>query len=404
MAHDVFISYSTKNTAAAEQVCSALEAAEIRCWIAPRDVPAGANWGGVINRAIKECQVFLLLVSDVSNGSDQVLKEVVIADREKKKLIPFFIEAVTLSDDLDYYLPSKQWLMGYPPPLEIHLSQLITGTRALLQDAPVSIQKPSTPTIEFAPPSEPVTGATRVREKDGMIEVFIPAGEFLMGSDEGAVDEKPPHTVHLDAYWIDQTPITNAMFAQFLNERGNRKQNSVNWYVLLRGRIRQTGKVWRVEKDFELHPVVNVNWYGARAYCEWAGAHLPTEAQWEKAARGTDGRTYPWGSREPDESLVNFNKNIRTTTPVGNYPAGASPYGVLDMAGNVWEWCADWYGKAYYRVSPTANPTGPRGGTDRVVRGGSWRDSAIWLRAACRGGGRMSSRTNYSGFRCARSV
>ena len=222
-----------------------------------------------------------------------------------------------------------------------------------------------------------------------------------MGSEDGASNENPVHTVYLDDYWIYRTEVTNALFAAFLNARGNQREGGFTWldaksrYV----RIRQSDGEWQADSGYADHPVVEVSWYGAAAYCQWVGGRLPTEAEWEKAARGDDGRTYPWGEGI-DSGLANYNGNVGEPTAVGSYPDGASPYGVLDMAGNVWEWVADWWSPSYYSRSQSENPTGPEGGNGKARRGGSW-DFYYWdLRSANRDRS-YSGLTGFNvGFRC----
>ena len=249
------------------------------------------------------------------------------------------------------------------------------------------------------------------------VMVHVPAGEFTMGSDEGGESERPEHTVYLDALYIDKYEVTNAQFAQFLNEQGNQVEGGVTWldleddYCL----IKQVSGDYQPKSGYEDHPVIAVSWYGARAYCQWAGKRLPTEAEWEKAARGTDGK-YPWGNTF-DGSRLNFcdvncpfddwkdasaADGYAYTAPVGSYPGGASPYGALDMAGNVWEWAADWYDSGYYSQSPGHNPPGPDSGEERVMRGGSWDGPPLLMRSTHRLMGYPGLRFYVVGFRCAR--
>jgi formylglycine-generating enzyme required for sulfatase activity len=235
--------------------------------------------------------------------------------------------------------------------------------------------------------------------------VEVPAGEFLMGSTDADgmadADEKPQHRVYLDAFLIDRTEVTNAMYAKCVQASACRTPQS----------SRSTKREdYYGNPEFDNYPVVYVTWDDAQAYCAWAGGRLPTEAEWEKAARGANGRIYPWGNKPPDARNANYyasNEGDATTTgdatPVGAYPEGASPYGVLDMAGNAWEWVADWYGDTCYTSSPERNPTGPSPGETRVVRGGSWGFSEGRVRAAARYWNIPSASESDVGFRCARN-
>ena len=216
--------------------------------------------------------------------------------------------------------------------------------------------------------------------------VRVPAGEFIMGSNTSD-EEEPIHTVYLDEFWIDQTEVTNAQYAVCVEAGECQPTENDRYYS---------------DPDFDDHPVVYVTWYQANAYCESLGKDLPTEAQWEKAARGTDGRTYPWGE-SLDCDHANYDDCAGGTLPIGSLPAGISPYGVYDMAGNVWEWTADRYDNDYYSVSPASNPTGPADGTARVLRGGSWFFPVNYVRSASRGYYDPIEANDEVGFRCVTS-
>ena len=276
-----------------------------------------------------------------------------------------------------------------------------------------------------SPAVEPV--ATWDRPADGMVMVSVPEGEFMMGSITYE-NWKPVHTVYLDEFWIDQTEVTNAMFTLFVDGTGyetDAEKNGAAYMVVDTELKEMVGADWQHPRgptsslsDLESHPVVQVSRNDAAAYCEWAGARLPTEAEWEKAARGTDSRTYSWGEQKPDGTQGNFadvNSNVsaadkdsddayKYTSPAGTYPLGASPYGALDMAGNVFEWAADWYSETYYPSSPKSNPIGPDSGTYRVMRGGSWSTDEGFLRTYVRYGAVQDTSSDAFGFRCARST
>jgi len=223
-----------------------------------------------------------------------------------------------------------------------------------------------------------------------MTRLFVPEGEFTMGSDVNT-DEQPIHKVYLDSFWIDQTEVTNAMYAQCVTEGACTVPHNSSSST-------QDDYYYYGYSAFNNYPVIYVDWYQAKTYCEWAGGSLPTEAQWEKAARGTDERNSPWGNENPTCDLANISGCKEDTSTVGSYPAGASPYGALDMAGNVWEWVSDWYGT--YPAGTASNPQGPSSGEARVMRGESWFDVTNDFRSALRGGVTPLSNNYDIGFRC----
>lgn len=233
-------------------------------------------------------------------------------------------------------------------------------------------------------------------------EILIPAGTFLMGCDGSDHDRlcRPSnqylHFVYLDAYYIDKTEVTNARY-QVCVEAGKCTEPAQ--------RNSATRDPYYGNPTYADYPVVWVNWYQAAEFCAWAGKRLPTEAEWEKAARGSvDSRWYPWGDAIPDATMANFEGTVGDTSPVGAHPNGASVYGVMDMAGNTWEWVNDWFGFYYYPVSPSENPQGPGAGEHRGRRGGAWNESAYRARSDYRSINLPESAENATGFRCVRSV
>ncbi len=233
--------------------------------------------------------------------------------------------------------------------------------------------------------------------------VFVPAGSFVMGSDAGREDERPPHEVYLHAFYIDRTEVTVANYARFLTRRGSLTGCDGHvcadvWPENPQAALEETANGYRPRPGFARLPIFWVSWYGAQAYCQAQGKRLPTEAEWEKAARGTDGRAYPWGN-EYDEGRANAGHRYNGPTPVGMFPAGASPYGALDMAGNVWEWVADGY--APY---PGSTYTSPFFGKYKVVRGGSWNHPVEDARTTARDIAHPARRLRVVGFRCVRDV
>ncbi len=242
--------------------------------------------------------------------------------------------------------------------------------------------------------------------------VRIPAGWFLMGSDRkrdrmAYKPELPQRTVYLDAFEIDKYEVTALQFLRFV--LATDEPPLIDW--------KYDGG--NFQETMAYHPVMHVTWFEADAYCRWAGKRLPTEAEWEKAARGTDGRRYPWGNRSAGLSRANFGRTglsgpvrdrperLHLYPPVievDRYANAVSPYGVHQMAGNVAEWVADWYDPEYYHGGPERNPPGPEGGTHRAFRGGGWIDSTPMVRAAQRNGADPETRMNWLGFRCAKNI
>jgi formylglycine-generating enzyme required for sulfatase activity len=266
----------------------------------------------------------------------------------------------------------------------------------------------------IAPPNLEI-GSTMVNPADGSQMVYVPEGEFIMGSDPGGGPyyygaESPSHEVYLDAFWIYQTEVTNQQFSQFVNETGylstviergwGHAHDGSQW-------TKTTGANWKAPGGpgssivgKENHPVVQISWFDANAYCQWANGRLPTEAEWEKAARGTDGRLYPYGNTTPTCNIANFLGCVGGTMPVGSYPNGISPYGALDMLGNVWEWVEDWFQNHYYQISPDDNPPGPASGSEKVFRGGSWSNSLKYLNLVYRNRHIPQDSHGLVGFRC----
>jgi formylglycine-generating enzyme required for sulfatase activity len=284
---------------------------------------------------------------------------------------------------------------------------------AIPTDVPsTAIPPPTTetilPTTTPAPTEEFVT--QRISSVDGMPQVYIPAGTFRMGGLDvrRAPNEIPEHDVTLDAFWMDQLEVTNAMYGLCVNSgecvppQALKSQRRPDYFG---------------SPEFNDYPVVYVTWGQAKAYCEWAGRRLPTEAEWERAGRGDDFRTFPWGENKADGLLANFNMLVGDTSRVGTYPAGASPYGILDMAGNVAEWVNDFYSFDYSGLlQNTLNPTGPQTSSslNRVVRGGSLGDAEINIRVSKRSSvlgsnltaspssrGYLGDSSPRIGFRCA---
>jgi len=253
--------------------------------------------------------------------------------------------------------------------------------------------------------TQPISSADTSRGRDGAPMVYIAAGPFTMGSNDGLPNERPEHTVTLDAYSIDQYEVTLSLYRKFLEAEKY-----------------ESPPTWNDEAATTVgdRPAIGMKWESAVAYCRWAGKRLPTEAEWEKAARGTDGRRYPWGEMQPFVDIANYNRGVWVSEAItlaavtsglegmsvrhGLKGGGKSPYGISHMAGNAAEWVADWYDRDYYQKSPEKNPLGPATGEKRVLRGGSWADLPAALRVTARFSAELDFEDRTIGFRCAMNV
>jgi len=413
--HQVFISHAHQDAEFAHRLASDLTQAGWRVWIAPDSIRPGEKWVTAINRGLEESGVFVVALTPAGVASRWVRLEtdaaIELENRGEVQFIPLEVAACTVPALWNAYqrIPFRSYEHG------------LRALLGRLGGAPAVGAAPAVPRV----PAQPRTPEPAEAPKKAPIDfdwVTIPAGEFLMGSDPARDrlaydDETPQHRLYLPAYRIARTPVTVAQFAAFVaanpgyRTTAEQRGSAWNW----------TGSEWKNiqgadwahprgpgsdVRDRQDHPVTCVSWDDAMAFCRWAGVRLPSEAEWEKAARGTDGRLWPWGDREQDERLCNFNMNVGDTTPVGRYPDGASLYGVLDMAGNVWEWTRSLWGKDVQKPD-YRYPYDPNDGREdpnapdtvlRVLRGGSFWTGARYVRCAVRGRLSPDNRGDF-GFR-----
>jgi formylglycine-generating enzyme required for sulfatase activity len=462
MSH-IFISYSHHDTDYAHALAENLQNIGLDVWIDER-MDYGSQWPHELQKQLDSCSAFILIMSPRSYASEWVQSELQRAKRKLKPIFPLLLEGDEpwLSvESTQYYdvrgekFPDAKFYsaianvvsppegeaiplpvdVGKPvkpkspasaPKLRAEIVIGIIGAIATLLAAVIPIiwsnlSKDSTPppannvtssspTISSSgtlnpnptpaitstiPSNTPeISNSAEIPDAKGVPMRFVSAGNFIMGSDSGYENERPVHTVYLDDFYIDKYEVTNASYKACVDASACQPPNQTSSF---------TRDSYFGNSEYDNYPVVFVDWEDARSYCQWRGIgiDLPTEAQWEKAARGTDGRIYPWGNNI-DQTYANYNDTVGDTTEVGSYENGRSPYGVYDMAGNAWEWVADWLSDTYYLDTPLTNPPGPTSGQYRVLRGGSWHDDKTIVTTSNRGWNQLEYFDNIDfGFRCA---
>lgn len=389
--HQVFISHAHEDDAFAHRLADDLRAEGWSIWIAPDSIQPGETWVEAINRGLDESSFFLLVLTPAAASSPWVTTETNVAisleHQRKMRFLPLDV-APTQPPPLWTAYQNVPFREGYRRGLD-HLLDRLNG------------RPPRRPGHHGK--SEEVTAARsfsdrRLHDRSRVEFVRIPAGNFLFGAIDGdRRHEVKQNSLHLNEYWIGRGPVTNAQFARFVEathyqttaeETGfARVWSGGRWIDVEKAYWRRPeGPRSRIDNRLH-HPVVCVSWFDVQAYCEWAGLRLPDEKEWEKAARGTDGRVYPWGDDRPDKDRANFGMHANQTTAVGRYsPGGDSPFGLQDTAGNVWEWTATWADAAQRA---------------RIVRGGAWASDDRNLRVTYRVEVDPYLRLNTVGFRVA---
>jgi formylglycine-generating enzyme required for sulfatase activity len=392
----VFLSYASEDRNQAEAIYLSLRGQGHTVFFDRADLPPGEEYDARIRRGIERSQLLVFLISPYSlDAGSYTLTELDIAQKTWEhpngKVLPVVVRPIPL-DRIPPYLKSVTLLETDGNVVaavadSVHRIAL-ERRRAILRTVAKGLAIAGIVCAgayfywAHRQPSRETTG------KDGAPAVIVPAGNFTMGDDE----ESPLREIYLDAFYIDKYEVTVSRYANFLKTTGGVRPPEGWEEATLDG-----------AKDL---PVVGVDWYDADAYCKWAGKRLPTEAEWEKAARGTDGRMYPWGNDEPTSLRANFGKSSENPykgglAPVGGREAGSSPYGAQDLAGNVAEWVADWLAEGFPR-GDVRNPKGPEGGKGKVIRGGGWYDPPDRLKSSRRMQASPGNLAADVGFRCAK--
>jgi len=388
----IFLSYASPDREQAQSIYLALRDQGHRVFFDRADLPAGDEYHNRIREAIEDCQLFIFLVTPQAlDAESYTLSELEIADKSRRKLLP-----VALADiDFAKLPPSLKAVTVLRPDGNIAASVAAAVHRIATSLKRKWLKRAAAVSGLLVLGAAAIFYGIDARDgvesvgKDGAPAVLIPAGKFVMGDDENS----PRREMFLDAFYMDRYEITVARYGNFLKATGTLNEPD----DFPESDLKKFG-------DF---PVVGVNWHGANNYCRWAGKRLPTEAEWEKAARGEDGRKYPWGLDEPTSAHARFGVSSRKpvypdgVSRVGTHPRGMGPFGMYDLAGNAWEWVADWYSTSFPR-GESQNPKGPDSGTAKVIRGGGWMDPADRITATKRMYLNPNESMEDTGFRCAR--
>lgn len=478
MAKKIFISYSRKDLAFVAKLAKDIIEAGYEVWYDLSKIEGGDRWAQEIQDGINQSEIFALVVSPNSMESEWVEKEYLFASRRGMKIVPlihelselpiwllniqyidivglnysrnfhqvleafdnygrrdgdikplplswrkrlakispylgvwaFFIATalfllVVPTSPFSLFTPSPSPIATHTAPPTLTPSPVVTASPTIPPTAtrtPTQIPSPTPTQTKVETPLPTPTLAAVITDASGAEMLLVKGGVFLMGSDVGDTDEKPAHIVSLKTFYIDTYEVTNDEYKKCVQGLGCELPKNTVFYV---------------SPTYHDHPVVFVTWEMANAYCEWRDARLPTEAEWEKAARSSEASNYPWGDIFSRNALNYCDKSCSgiasdpagrdgyaMTAPVGSYDEGISPYGVYDMSGNAAEWVADWYDSTYYKHSIRIDPIGPESGLYRVLRGGSWLSSSDDLNTYNRSYLRPNVGYNNTGFRCASSI
>jgi formylglycine-generating enzyme required for sulfatase activity len=390
----IFISYASQDREAAQSIYLVLRDQGQQVFFDRADLPAGDEYHNRIRKAIQKSYLFIFLLSPNALDADSyTLEELSIAEKARVKLLPVVLREPAMEQipvsikNVTFHRPAGN--VAASVAAEVHR---IAGDRMRkrLKELAATVLLVTVVAVGFFFLQETWNRGSLIG-KDDAPAVLIPAARFMMGDDE----DSPRRDIYLDAFYMDKYEVTVSHYAKFLNATGNMRPP----------------EEWPGDNNPQVNdfPVVNVDWHEANSYCRWADKRLPTEAEWERTARGSDGRKYPWGNDAPSADQARFARPYQNevyndgVAQVGTHAKDQSPFGVYDLAGNVSEWVADWYADSFSRAD-VRNPKGPETGTAKVLRGGGWYDPPDRLTTTKRWQASPDHRSNDIGFRCAKDV